>query len=67
MSVRNHLCGLWDLVPISLLSAAQGCGGQVKAPATPACASAWPLEVLGEAIKVLSTAPSSPFHRSVLF
>lgn len=44
MSVRNHLCGLWDLVPISLLSEAQGCGVQVKAPATPACASVRPLE-----------------------
>lgn len=44
MSVRNHLCGLWDLVPISLLSAAQGCGGQMKAPATPAWASVRPLE-----------------------
>lgn len=44
MSVRNHLCGLWDLVPISLLSAAQGCGGQVTAPATSACASVRPPE-----------------------
>lgn len=33
-SARNHLCGLWDLVPISLLPAAQGCGCQVRSPVT---------------------------------
>ena len=34
-AARNHLCGLWDLVPISLLPAAQGCGCQMRAPVTP--------------------------------